>query len=334
MGFIEYWQDTREHLDDELTTQIPELFSAFSTRQRATVQQIIKHGKRIRGCLVCLVSQALGGRVEDALPRAVAIECIQAASLVHDDYVDDDVCRRKGPATWTVEGPRRAVLLGDVMFATAIQSMVELSNADGIVVARAIATLATGAYQELLLLAQPNDGGMETHGPDVYERIIYFKTGALFGAACQLGAIGAGAPEEVGRSAYAFGARIGEAYQIADDLTEIVTAWHSPEKLIEKPPALLPAWHFLARKSGPPLPRGLAEPREEADDWRRYMDQALIRGMEQEIDQRVRAAESQLGRFPVNYYREILREAPARIAALTLSSVTADSVAQSPFNRA
>ena len=326
MGFVDYWEETRTRLDNELTTQIPTLFSTFGARQSATVQQIINNGKRIRGCLVCLVNQALGGCLEDSLPRAVAIECVQAASLVHDDYVDDDVIRRKGPATWTVEGPRRAVLLGDVMFATAIQSMVELSNDDGIAVTRAIATVANGAYQELLLLAEPFDSGFERPEPDIYERIIYFKTGALFGAACQLGAIGAGAPEEVRRLAYAFGARVGEAYQIADDLTEIVTAWRSSEAFTEPPPALLPAVHFFAHKSGLSIPRRLIEPQQGgADDWRRHMGDDLIHCMEQEIDQRVRSAESCLGRFPDNPHRKILRDAPGSIAALTLSSLTPDT---------
>lgn len=325
MGFVEYWQHTRACLDKELTTQIPKLFSAFGGRQSATIQRIINDGKRIRGCLVCLVNHALGGRIEDALPRAVAIECLQAASLVHDDYVDEDVVRRKGPATWTVEGPRRAVLLGDVMFATAIQSMVELSNDDGIAVSRAIATVANGAYEELLLRAEPIDSGFELREPNLYERLIYFKTGALFGAACQLGAIGAGAPEEMGRLAYAFGARTGEAYQIADDLAEIATAWGSAEAHIEEPPALLPALHFFGHKSGLSIPRCLIGPREGAGDWRRHIGNDFIRCMEQEIDRRVRAAESYLGRFPANPYREILRDAPASIAALTLSTLTLDT---------
>jgi len=56
--------------------------------------------------------EALGGGLESAIPRAIAVEFIQAATLIHDDFVDQDTLRRNRPAVWTVEGARRAVLIG------------------------------------------------------------------------------------------------------------------------------------------------------------------------------------------------------------------------------
>ncbi|EAR22827.1 polyprenyl synthetase family protein [Nitrococcus mobilis] len=317
MDFIDYWVDIRARLDKELTRQIPKLFSAFGPQQIKTVQYIINNGKRIRGCLVCLVNHALGGQIADALPRAVAIECIQAASLIHDDYVDNDTIRRKRPATWTVEGPRRAVLLGDMMFATAIQSMVELSNADGIAVTRAIATVANGAYQEPLLLAKPAAGrALDLNEQTIYERIIYLKTGALFGAACQLGAIAAGAPEERCAHAYAFGARTGEAYQIADDLVEFVSVWGAPQEHTERSPALFPVLNFFCYKTGLTIPCHLAESQHSLHDWCQYIGMDFIGYMKHEIDARVKSAESYVGQFPSNIYGKMLAEAPAKIVAM------------------
>ncbi|MDN5848420.1 MAG: polyprenyl synthetase family protein [Nitrococcus sp.] len=330
MEFVEYWAGIRTHLDKELTRQIPRLFRALGTQQAEAVQDIIQNGKRIRGGLVCLVNEALGGHMADALPRAVAIECIQAASLIHDDYVDDDVVRRKRPATWTVEGPRRAVLLGDVMFATAIQSMVELSNDDAFTVTRAIATVANGAYQEHVWLAKPIDdaGQFAWHERITYERIIYLKTGALFGAACQLGAIAAGASHETGTLAYAFGARIGEAYQIADDLAEFASLWGCPEERRETPPALLPALSFFCQKAGLSTPRHLIEQQHGLYDWCQRMGKDIIHHMEHEIELRVSVAASHVGQFPANPYRNILAEAPARIAEMMACSVTPDALNQ------
>lgn len=321
MDFVDYWTKTRARLDSELTRQIPKLFSALGPRQTETVQHIIQNGKRIRGCLVCLVNQALGGKIADALPRAVAIECIQAASLIHDDYVDNDVLRRKRPATWTVEGPRRAVLLGDVIFATAIQSMVELSNEDGIAVARAIATVANGAYQELSWRVQPiDDKNANQHEGNIYERIIYLKTGALFGAACHLGAIASGASPEICALSYAFGARTGEAYQIADDLADFAISWELRQECIEKLPALLPALNYFCYKVGLIFPYHLAEQQYKLRDWCQHIGADFVRHMECETNQRVNLAESYAGQFPSNPYGEILGKAPGKIASMMSQS--------------
>jgi hypothetical protein len=272
--------------------------------------------------LVCLVNQALGGKIAGALPRAVAIECIQAASLIHDDYVDNDVIRRKRPATWTVEGPRRAVLLGDVIFATAIQSMVELSNEDGITVTRAIATVANGAYQELVWRAQPiDDSNVNRYEGNSYERIIYLKTGALFGAACQLGAIATGASPEICALAYAFGARTGEAYQIADDLADFAVLWGFRQERIEKLPALLPALNYFCYKVGLPIPCHLFDQQYGLHDWCQRIGVDFIRHMEHEVNQRVDLAESYAGQFPGGPYQKILGEAPTKIALMMSQSI-------------
>ncbi len=317
MHFLDYWTKTRAQLDNELRRQIPKLFSALGPRQTETVQRIIKDGKRIRGCLLCLVNHALGGKIEDALPRAVAIECIQAASLIHDDYVDDDVIRRKRPATWTVEGPRRAVLLGDVIFATAIQTMVELSNEDGATVARAIATVANGAYQELFWLAKPvSSRNVSSSEGNIYERIIYLKTGALFGAACQLGAIATGASQEIRALAYAFGTHTGEAYQIADDLSDFVTLEEHPQESIKNLSSLFPALNYYCYKVGSSMPSHLMEQKKGLYDWCQHIGQNFIRHMEQEIDRRLKLAESYSGLFPDNPYSQILSKAPVQIAAM------------------
>lgn len=329
MQFPDYWTKTRTRLDKELTRQIPRLFSALGRQQTETVQHIIKDGKRIRGCLVCLVNHALEGKIEDALPRAVAIECIQAASLIHDDYVDDDVIRRKRAATWTVEGPRKAVLLGDVLFATAIQAMTELSNEDGTTVARAIATVANGAYQELFWLAKPaNSRNVNDSEGNIYERIIYLKTGALFGAACQLGAIATGASQEIRALAYAFGACTGEAYQIADDLNDFVTLGEHPQEDIKKLSSLLPALNCYCCKAGLSTPDHLMEQKKGLYDWCQHIGQDFISHMEQEIERRLKLAESYSGLFPDNPYRQILSKAPAQIAAMMPHAATPKALSQ------
>jgi geranylgeranyl pyrophosphate synthase len=206
------------------------------------VDELFRGGKMLRGCLVCLVAESFGAGLDAALPRSVAVELIHGATLIHDDFVDQDRTRRHRPAAWTLAGARRAVLLGDLIFASAIAMMGELGREDGVSVSRAIARLAQGAFQE------PVDAGalarhlvVETVSEDFYDRVIDLKTGVLFATACQLGAIAAGAGPAAQGASYRYGGRIGEAYQIADDQMDIETALASGKLEIMKLAGLAPA---------------------------------------------------------------------------------------------
>jgi geranylgeranyl pyrophosphate synthase len=192
--FLEYWRATRAELDTAFTHCLPTFFAGLPSAELEAIAHALNDGKRLRGCLLCLVGDTLGGRRADAWPRAMAIECILSASLIHDDFVDGDARRRGRAAAWTVHGPRRAVLLGDLMFATALQRMVETSRDDGVAVAGAIATMANGAWREPSTVAELE--AMRDHPNHVralYPRIIHLKTGVLFGTAARLGASAAAA---------------------------------------------------------------------------------------------------------------------------------------------
>ena len=201
-------------------------------------------GKLIRASLVCLVNESLGGSLEQALPRAVAVELIHGATLLHDDFVDQDRTRRNQPAAWTLAGARKAVLLGDVIFASAIEMMSELSRADGIAVSRAIARISRGALKEPVdpsELAGYLIPGAATER--LYDAIIDLKTGVLFGVACELGAISARANDPMRNAFYRYGRLIGQAYQIADDVKEIrqyiVSGTVNSQKIAALTPPLL-----------------------------------------------------------------------------------------------
>ena len=208
MGLSEHRIALKERIDAEIALRLPEWFAELPAPQLAWLQTILADGKRLRGCLACLVAEALGGRVERALPAAVAVEIVHAASLVHDDFVDGDAMRRGRAAAWTWLSPRRAVLAADVMFATTLERMASLGAREAATLARAIATMARGALHEVL------------DGEHAHQRIIEWKTGALFAAAARLGALAAGGDPAVLEAAYRYGMRTGEAYQRADDLAD------------------------------------------------------------------------------------------------------------------
>lgn len=222
MGFDEYVTRTKPLIDKAIRRQLQTLVAAPSPSESSLLSTVIGSGKRIRGCLLCLVSEACGAPADAALSRAVAIELVHAATLIHDDFVDGDVVRRNRPATWTLQGARRAVLLGDLMFASAIRMMTDLGRADGRVISDAIAQVATGAFREPVdeseMIRIIESGSLDDA---LYNRIVCLKTGVLFASACELGAIAAGAPQEVQERLRRYGLCIGEAYQIADDLQEL-----------------------------------------------------------------------------------------------------------------
>jgi geranylgeranyl pyrophosphate synthase len=208
VGLNEYRAALQGRIDAELETRLQEWFEELPPAQLAWLRAIVAEGRRLRGCLTCLVAEALGARLERALSPAAAIEIVQAASLVHDDFVDGDALRRGRAAAWTWLTPRRAVLVADVMFATALERMAALGPREAATLARAIATMARGAFQEVLD-AQAS-----------YRRIIQWKTGSLFAAAARLGALAADAEPRLLEAAYEYGMRTGEAYQMADDLAD------------------------------------------------------------------------------------------------------------------
>jgi geranylgeranyl pyrophosphate synthase len=323
MNFAEYRRSIQTELDQELMRWVSEFSREFSTKPPEPMRQALEDGKRVRGCLTCLVSQALGGEITAAIPRAVAIECIQAACLIHDDYVDQDTTRRNRRATWTVEGPRKAVLLGDIIFATAIQRLFELGRADGIVIAQAIATIAKGAYQEPLnsedFAAAVTNG---SYRPEFYNQIIHLKTGTLFGAAAKLGAIAAGAMPDLAAHAFEFGARLGEAYQIMDDLDDIFEL----ERQRNNPQSIIPALLYFSPMDDRKLGR-LLRKQEAREDWIEAALPDLKRRMRNEIGVRLNSAENEIRDFPDNSYTRLLRAAPAEIVQMLEIQSFSDSEA-------
>lgn len=197
----------RARIDAELERGLDEWFPDLPPSHRDALRGVLADGKRLRGGLACLVAEALGADAAAALPGALAIEMVQAASLMHDDFVDGDTRRRGRPAAWTLLTARGAVLLADLLFATAIEAMARRGPRECAALAEAIGAMAQGALHETLF-------------PGAYRRIIELKTGSLFAAAARLGALAARAPHEAVEAAASFGACAGALYQIADDLAD------------------------------------------------------------------------------------------------------------------
>jgi heptaprenyl diphosphate synthase len=184
--------------------------------QDALVRVANAGGKRLRPALAVACAQLLGtwdGRVVDV---AAAVELVQIGSLVHDDIIDAAETRRGTPTINAVEGDEVAIVAGDLVLARAGELGAGVSGEAGVVVNATIARLCAGQFSEMADLHDP-DRTVERHLGSVAD-----KTAALFGSSCRLGAMCAAAPTEVVDGLARFGHSFGMAFQLLDDVLDLV----------------------------------------------------------------------------------------------------------------
>ncbi|MEO1498512.1 MAG: polyprenyl synthetase family protein, partial [Planctomycetota bacterium] len=183
-----------------------------------------------------------GGDWRAALPAAAAVEFIHAYSLVHDDLpaMDDDDLRRGRPTVHKQFDEAMAILAGDALQALAFEALATRLS-DPSVAARACGELSRAAGPGALVGGQVDDLGGEDAAPeDAAERLSHLeriharKTGAMITVSLRLGAIVAAAtPEQVDALA-AYGAALGMAFQVTDDLLDAVGAQEAVGKRVGK----------------------------------------------------------------------------------------------------
>lgn len=185
-------------------------------------------GKRLRPALVLAAAEACGGTREQALPAAAAIEMLHAYTLVHDDLpaMDDDDERRGRPTVHVAFGEAIAILAGDGLLTLAFGTLAELGSRAG----DAVAVLAQRAGVRELLAGQAIDlttARESLRDLAAIERMHAAKTGALFAAAAELGAIAAGANNDTRAALARYGMAIGIAFQHADDRDDAELTEHA-----------------------------------------------------------------------------------------------------------
>ncbi|MEK6538330.1 MAG: polyprenyl synthetase family protein [Nitrospirota bacterium] len=177
-------------------------------------------GKRIRPILSIAACEAVGGRTEDVIPAAIAIEMIHTYSLIHDDLpaMDNDDLRRGKPTNHKVFGEATAILAGDGLLTLAFSILSGVSNSMKI-----IHEIALAAGPEGMVGGQQLDIENEGKNIDVkaLEELHRRKTGALILAAVRSGGIAGGAAETQLSALTDYGMKIGLAFQIADDILDL-----------------------------------------------------------------------------------------------------------------
>ncbi len=184
-------------------------------------------GKRVRPLLVLAFCSLCGGKWEDALPFAAAIEMIHTYSLIHDDLpcMDDDDLRRGRPSCHIQFGEATALLAGDGLLTKAFEVLTWAQLPPERIV-RAVRLLAERSGIVGMIGGQELDlanEGKNSLPLSVLTKTDEKKTAALLIAACQLGIIAAGGSQEAMDAAEKYGYSLGIAFQIVDDILDVTS---------------------------------------------------------------------------------------------------------------
>ena len=202
---------------DAVEARIVKQAAAFDPAIEGYVSYAIGgRGKRLRPLLALLAGGATGEVTSGHVDLGVIVELIHVATLVHDDVMDEAERRRAQPTVNARWGNSLSVLLGDCLFAHALNLSTSFDNsAIGRVIARTASEICSG---EMIQTQRRFD--LKLGVPD-YLRIVKMKTGSLFGAAAELGATISDADADTVEILKSFGIGIGTAYQIYDDCLDI-----------------------------------------------------------------------------------------------------------------
>lgn len=183
-------------------------------------------GKRIRPMLVLEFCRISGGNIEKTLPVACAIEMLHTYSLIHDDLpcMDNDALRRGKPTNHVVYGECTATLAGDALQAEAFGTIAR-SQLPAEARVTCVEILADAVGSDGMCAGQYLDmvGEHKLLSEDELNDINSRKTGSLLTAACRMGVAAAGGNEAMLEAAAQYGACVGAAFQIRDDILDVIS---------------------------------------------------------------------------------------------------------------
>ena len=296
-------------LDRELQSALP-FVNGLCERVRAY------RGKMLRPALLLLTAKSVGNVREDHYTLAAVVEMVHLATLVHDDVLDEAEVRRRRPTVNSMSGNEAAVMLGDYLISHAFHLC---SSLDSQYASRLIGH-TTNVVCEGELMQIHHRGNYDLSERE-YLQIIRRKTAALTGTCCTLGARCAGADTDLVAALTRFGVHAGMAFQIVDDILDLVGSERAMGKTLGRDVDLgkptLPVIHYLAN----------AEPAARA---------ALIQtlqGSPSEARSRIAAVLRESGSITgaVSIAREYVRQALAELEALPESAARSSLAAMTEF---
>lgn len=214
----------REIIDERLARLVPRALPGQTALDEAIAASVLAPGKRLRPMMTVMVARDLGGDVDVAVDAGCAIEMVHAASLTLDDLpsMDDASLRRGRPAVHAAYGEDVAILAAIAALSGAFETLAKLSGASDAVRSQSVVILTRAVGVSGLVAGQLADLRDGAHQRDVTDIAATnsLKTGSLFSAAVEIGAVVAGADHGVRIALRNFATEIGHAFQLLDDLLD------------------------------------------------------------------------------------------------------------------
>lgn len=181
-------------------------------------------GKRLRPSALILAAEASGGKAENVLPAAVAIELIHNFTLIHDDIMDEADLRRGLPTVHKKWGVSRAIIAGDALYSKAFEIFSCAKSEPSQIVeslelmSKTCTDICEGQWMDMNFQTRKDVTEEE------YMRMVEKKTAVLFATAVKIGAILSGANRDISRALWDFGRLSGVGFQIYDDVIDLITS--------------------------------------------------------------------------------------------------------------
>lgn len=273
-------------------------FEAFLPQDGSVLAESMRYsllagGKRMRPCLTLAWCELLGGDVRSALPAAAAVEMIHTYSLIHDDLpcMDNDTLRRGRPTNHVVYGECVALLAGSGLYDKALETVMDFGPEYGLspsAVLSSLRVLCSASGTDGILTGQvldmKNDGTFAVDA-SYLTKVNDYKTASMIRASCVLGCIAAGGSAEQYACADAYGLALGRAFQIRDDILDVI----STSQTLGKTPG-----------------------KDSAEKKTTFVDVLGMEGAQREVERLTEAALEILDRFPGSEFLRGLTERMCR----------------------
>ncbi|MDH7479060.1 MAG: polyprenyl synthetase family protein [Syntrophomonadaceae bacterium] len=275
-------------------------------------------GKRLRPRLALTCAAFGNPNLSNLITTAISLEMIHMASLIHDDIIDESLTRRGRQTINRLWGNQVAVLAGDYLFSTAFHLLCSSRLYEILeILTHAVGLMCEGEINQASMTYNPN------YTKEEYYSCIYRKTACLFAASCLAGATVAACSDSHRECLFQFGLNLGYAYQILDDLLDLIADAAELGKPtgsdLSRGLLTLPSILLLQDKVHGPWLRKKLEQKEEVSVYLRELRERLtaspaLTGSLEHFQQHIRAAGNALLQLPAGKQREELRAMVDRLS--------------------
>jgi geranylgeranyl diphosphate synthase, type II len=271
MSLKAYLGSRQKKVDRALHRYLPKASTKPQTIHKAMRYSLFAGGKRLRPILCLAAAETCGGKIDNALPLACALECIHTYSLIHDDLpsMDNDDFRRGRRTCHKVFGDGIAILAGDALLTIAFEIVARAKFSRRYDMSILLREIAVAAGSQKLIAGQVAD--LEAEGRRVNRAQLRYihenKTAAILTTSVRLGAMSANANPKQLAAITKFGRALGLAFQVIDDILDVTQTSEKLGKSAGK--------DIAAHKATYPAVIGLEKSRAEAKRLTRQAHDAL-----------------------------------------------------------